>query len=358
MAKKREQGFAATLESYHAIMSDISAGNYSPTYLFMGAESYFIDKISEAILADALSEDDRDFNLDVVYGQDRSAAEIMELARTYPLMCPRRVVVVREASEIRDFAKLEAYFASPSAATVLVLCYKGKTVDKRSAVYKKALTSGVVFDSVAARDYEVKGFLTELVSRRGLSIDTKAKELILEHLGTDLTKIDNEVVKLLNALPVGSTQINCDHIERYIGISKEYNVFELTDALSLGDSAKVFRIVNNFILNPKNNPFVMVNTSLFRHFLALFRVGLIVNTAKRKGTPLPDKYTIVKEAGLSGVFLVDKYVSASRLFPAERCLRIIGYIREYDMKSKGIGASASMTDGDLLKELMLKIMSY
>lgn len=356
MAKKREQGFSATVAAYNSLMEEIKGGVFRPLYLLHGEEPYFIDRLSYAIESGALSEEERDFNFDLIYGSDYSANEIVNMARTYPMMSERRLIILREAAQMTDFAKFENYFSSPSQTTVLVICYKGKSPDKRSSVYKKAVANGIVFDSVKARDYEVKSFISKLTAVRGCTIEPKAAELIVEHLGSELVKIDNEVIKLLNAMGEGETNITPTHIEKFIGISKDYNVFELTDALSIRDRKKILTIANYFNSNPKNNPLVMILPSLFRHFLSLYCVAMILLESKRKGGGRPDNYSIAKSANLPGPYFVDKYISATNIYPAHKSLAIMGMIREYDMKSKGINGG-SLSEGEMLRELLLKIIS-
>lgn len=356
MAKKREQGFAATVTAYNSLMGEIKKGVFQPFYLLHGEESYFIDRLSDAIESGSLSDDERDFNFELVYGADYTAADIINMAKTYPMMSERRVIIVREATQLSEFGKLESYFASPVQSTVLVICYKGKSPDKRSSVYKKAASNGVVFDSVKARDYEVKSFISKLTAARGCTIDPKAAELIVEHLGSELIKIDNEVIKLLNAMGEGEKNITTAHIEKFIGISKDYNVFELTDALSVKNRLKILTIADYFKSNPKNNPVVMVLPSLFRHFLSIYCVGMILLESKRKGGSRPDNYSIAKTANLPGPYFVDKYISATNIYPVQKSLAILGIIREYDMKSKGINGG-SLSEGELLRELLLKIIT-
>ncbi len=355
MAKKREQGFNATVEMYHTLMDDIKRGGISSLYLLHGEEPYFIDKVSDKLTA-IISEDLADFNLEVVYGSDTNAATVIELCRTYPMMSDKRVVVLREAAQMSDINKLESYVDNPSNSTVLVICYKGKSVDKRSAFYKKISKNGIVFESVSARDYEIKNFLSELLQGHGFTIDVKAKELLVEHLGCEVTKIDNEIMKLMNAMDEGVKAITCDHIERYVGISKEYNVFELTDALSARDGAKVLRISSYFNANPKSAPLVLLVPSLFKHFLSIFNIGMTMNDCRRKGLAIPDKYTLAKQAGLASHFFVDKYITAAGYYPPVKSLAIMGYIRDCDMRSKGIGGAA-LSEGELLRELLLKILN-
>lgn len=354
MAKKSEQGFSATVENFQGIMSKLSKREFAPLYLLYGEEPYFIDQISDYITANAIAEEEWDFNREIIYGQEQSAASVMELSRTYPMMADHRVVVVREAGSLSDFNKLEQYFENPVPTTILVICYKGKNIDKRLTVYKKAVAKGVVFESVPARDYEIKSYLSQLVERRGCSIDAKAKELLVEHLGCDLVKIDNEIVKLLNAMAEGENKITCDHIERFIGISKEYNIFELTTALGTKDVNKSLSIAAYFESNPKNNPLVMTLPSIFKYFLTVFCVGMIIFDHKKRGKPMPDNFTMAKMAKLPGAFFVDKYITASRYYPPAKSLEILGIIRKYDLRSKGMGGG-SLPDGELLRELLLKI---
>ncbi len=355
MAKKADKGFNATIESYHKVMGDIAKGELATIYLLNGEESYFIDKISEAITNTVPSEW-ADFDMDVLYGADSSAGEVIELCRTYPMGAARRVVVVREATQLSDIAKLEGYIQNPLPTTTLVICYKGKSYDKRSALYKKSATAGVVFESVVARDYEVKLFLSELLATRGFTIESKAKELLVEHLGSDITKIDNEIAKLMNAMPEGISVINSDHIERYVGISKEYNIFEFNDAVATADMLKMMRIASYFESNPKSAPLVMLLPTLFKHFLSIFSVGMIIYDCKKRGVSVPDKYALASQASLPSAFFVDKYIAASSLYPPPRVLRVLGYIRDCDMRSKGIGL-APLSEGELLRDLILKIVN-
>lgn len=354
MAKKSDQGFNATVENFQSIMQKLQKREYSPLYVLCGEEPYFIDKISEYIAEHAIAEEERDFNREIIYGSEHTAASVMELSRTYPMMASHRVVVVREAASISDFNKMESYFENPMKSTILVLCYKGKSLDKRQAVYKKAVANGVVFESVPARDYEIKGYLSQLVESRGCTIDTKAKELLVEHLGCDLRKIDNEIVKLLNAMGEKERKISCDHIEKFIGISKDYNIFELTTALGTKDATRALSIAAYFESNPKNNPLALTIPSIFKYFLTIFCVGMIIFDHKKKGKPQPDNFTMAKMAKLPGPYFVDKYCAASRLYPPAKALAILGLVREYDLKSKGMGAG-TLTDGELLRELLLKI---
>lgn len=356
MAKKREQGFSATVENFQLIMKNMASGEFSPLYILYGEEPYFIDKISDYIAEHALSADERDFNQEVVYGSETSASAIINMAKTYPMMATRRVVIVREAAAMSDFSKLEQYIENPLTTTILLICYKGKSLDKRLTLYKKAQSKGVIFESVVARDYEIKSYLSQLVESRGYTIDMKAKELLVEHLGCDLMKIDNEIIKLNNAMGEGEHKITPDHIERFIGISKDYNIFELTTALGVKDMASALKIADYFESNPKNNPLVITIPSIFKHFLTIFCVGMIIFDHRKRGKSLPDNFTLAKMAKLPGPFFVDKYVTATNIYPPNKALHILGIIREYDMKSKGMGVG-SLTDGEILRELLLKIFT-
>lgn len=356
MAKKRENNFASTVEDYHRIMHDLQSGKFSPLYLLCGEEGYFIDKICDYIAENAIDKELHDFNLNILYGSEHAAGSITEHAMTYPMMSDRRVVIVKEAVQIKDFTKLEKYFDDPSSSTILVICYKGKSLDKRLVVTKRAISNGVFFESVPARDYEIKTYLTELVMSRKCSIDAKAKELLVDHLGCDLRKIDNEIIKLLNAIGENENKITSSHIEKYIGISKDYNIFELTTALGTKNMAKALTIANYFEENPKSNPLVVILPSIFKYFLSLFCVGMIVQDSKKKGKPIPNNYEITKMAKLSNAYFVDKYLAAARIYPPLKSLNILGVIRKYDMKSKGID-TGSLSDGEILRELLLKIFN-
>lgn len=356
MAKKREQGFAATVESFSTIMRKLHLREYANIYILYGEEPFFIDKISEYIAQNAISAEEKDFNQEIVYGSETSASTVMEIARTFPMFSDRRVLVVREAAQMADFNKLEQYLENPVETTILVLCYKGKSLDKRLSFYKKAVNSGaVMFESVVARDYEIKGYLGEMIASHGCTIDAQAKELLVEHLGCDLKTIDNELTKLLSAMAVGDKRITNEHIEKYIGISKENNIFELTAALGEKNVKKVLSIAENFAQNPKNAPLVVTIPSIFKYFLTVFCVGMIIFDCKKRNKPMPSNIELSQRAKLPGAFFVDKYITASKIYPPSRAFQILGIIREYDMKSKGIG-TGSLSDGELLKELLLKIV--
>lgn len=355
MAKKREQGFGVTVENFQMIMQQLSSRKYAPFYILYGEEPYFIDKISDYLTNNVMPVEERDFNQELFYGNECTVATVMQAARTYPMMGEHRLVMVREAGSMSDFAKLEQYFENPVSTTILVICYSGKSLDKRLTLYKKASAKGVLFESVVARDYEIKGYLSDIAQSRGYTMDTKSKELLVEHLGCDLKKIDNELIKLRNAMGESEKNITCDHIEKFIGISKEYNIFELTTALGTKDVARALGIASYFESNTKNNPLVVTIPSIFNYFLAVFCVGMIIFEHKKRGVPVPDNFTLAKMAKLPGAFFVDKYISASRIYPPVKSLEILGIIREYDLKSKGMG-TGSLTDGEILRELILKIV--
>ena len=356
MAKKREQNFTATIEDFQNIMKDLYARKFSPLYVLTGDEPYFIDKISDFIASNVMPEDTRDFNQDVLYGNDCDAATVINYCRTFPMMTEKRVVILREATQMSDFAKLEKYFDSPMSTTILVVCYKGKTLDKRQAVTKKAIANAVFFESVTARDYEIKQYLSELVSSHNFTIDFKAKELLVEHLGCSLKKIDNELTKLLSAMGEGERVINSAHIEKYIGISKDYNIFELTSAIGTKNAVKALAIAAYFEENSKNNPLVVTIPSVFKYMLSVFAVGMIILEHNKKRVPMPSNFEMARMAKLSGAYFVDKYIAASRIYPPSKALAILGIIRKYDMKSKGV-ETGSLTDGEILRELLLKIFT-
>ena len=308
-----------------------------------------------ARLADAiLPPDERAFNQTVVYGKDTDAGAVINLCRQMPMTGTRQVVIVREAQSLRRLEQLSLYTASPCATTILVLCHKERNMDKRSQLYKQIAGRGVVFESVRPRDYEIAGWLAEYIRSRNCTIDAKSVSMLVDHLGADIAKIANEIDKLMTFLPEGTSRITAEHIEQNIGISKDFNNFELTRALSEKDMARALRIADHFARNPKENPLLVTLGTLFTHFQRIFIVNYQRWLCRRKGTPMPPDAELARMLKLSSAFFLKEYQQAASLYPNSRVFAIMGLIREYDLKSKGID-SGQATDGELLKELLLKI---
>lgn len=337
------------------LLSTMKGGVYSPIYLLMGEEPYYIDLIADYIQDHALEPSERDFNQTILYGKDTNAAQVISQARRYPMMSSRQVVVVREAQAMGQIDELTHYLGAPMKSTVLVLCYKGKSIDKRSVLYKKMVASGaVIVESVAPRDYEISGWVSQMVASKGLTIEHKAVAMIADFIGADLAKIENEIDKLLTRLDSTTKNITPDMVEQNIGISKDYNNFELTKALSARDIKQALTIADHFAANPKDNPLMVTTSVLFNHFQRIVTLNIYKWEAKQKKVPLGSESDIAKLLGLSHSFFVQEYMMASQNYPNTKAFPILGLIRQWEMKSKGMGAG-SADQGELLKELILRI---
>jgi len=326
------------------IINDIKAGNLKPIYFLMGEEPYYIDKISEYIENNVLEEAEKGFNQVVMYGRDVAIDEIVSAAKRFPMMAEKQVIIVKEAQDLsRVIDKLESYAANPQPTTVLVINYKYKKLDKRKKVYKVIAKSGLIFESKKLYENQVADWIRRVLGGKKYNIEPKAAQLLVEFLGTDLSKINNELTKLTSVLPA-ETIINADHIEENIGISKDFNNFELRKSVGERNVVKANRIINYFAQNPKNNPLVMTISLLNSFFTQL----LMYHGLKDKS-----KTSAAKALGVNPYF-IDDYVSAARNYPMRKVSQIIGLLRDADVKSKGVGANQS--HHDILKELLFKIM--
>ncbi len=326
------------------IIKDIKSGNVHPIYFLMGEESYFIDKVVDYIQDNLLNETEREFDQQVLYGADVTMEQVVDAAKQFPMMSQRQVVILREAQLIRNIDCLEHYAAKPLASTVLVIVYR-KSFDKRTKIYKNLLASGAVFVSEKLKDWNVKDWIVSCVRERGFAIDARSAELLAEYLGNDLSKIANEVGKLILTIPAGGKSITSEQIERNIGISKEFNNFELQDAIVMRNVLKANRIIDFFAKNPSKNPIVLTLSSLFGFFSNLMSYYY-----------LPDKSKAAVASALQmHPFAADKIISASKNYSAGKVFNIIALLREYDARSKGVDNS-STSHGELLKELVFKII--
>ena len=328
------------------ITKDIKAGNIKPIYFFMGEEPYYIDKLTDFIQENVLQEHERDFNQTIIYGRDTTIEEVVSNAKRYPMMADRQVVIVREAQELsRYIDKLESYVENPQPTTVLVFAYKYKTLDKRKKVTKLLEKFGVVFESKKLYDNQVGDWIKRVLSGQGYAIEPKAAAILVEFLGTDLSKISNELDKLKIILPKGHT-ITAKDIEENIGFSKDFNNFELRSALGEKNQLKSYQIVDYFAQNPKDNPMVVTTAMVFSYFSQLLQYH---------GLKDKSKFNVAKELKINPFFVKD-YELASRNYPMRKVSGIIGTLRDIDVKSKGVGA-ASMSHHDLLKEMLIQIFN-
>lgn len=334
--------------TFNEIRQDIKAKRYKPIYFFCGEEPFFIDRLTALIEETALPEEEKAFNQTVVYGNDVSMSTVTDTARRFPMMSERQVVIVREAQNIRDFDNLLPYLDHFQSSTILVLAYKNKKPDKRKGVFKKLTTSPncVYFESAKLYDNKIPEWIIGYCKEKSHGITNKAAGILAESLGTDLSRIANEIDKLLLLLPQGG-EIQETLVEEHTGISKDFNNFELRNAIIRHDYLKANRIVNYFEANPKNNPLIPTISTLFQYFLNL----LTYHYHKKR---LPNQQEMAKALGVNPFFMKD-YTDGALIYNAMKCAQIIALLREYDMKSKGVG-NANISDGELLKELVFKIM--
>ena len=328
------------------ITKDIQSGNIKPIYFLMGEEPYYIDKLTDFIADTVLTEDEKGFNQVVLYGKDTSIEDILSNAKRYPMMADRQVVIVKEAQElVRTIDKIEAYVKNPQPTTVLVFAYKYKTLDKRKALPKEIAKAGVLFESKKLYENQVPDWIKRVLSGKGYSIEPKAAIMLVEFLGTDLSKINNELEKLKIILPKGHT-ITAKDIEENIGISKDYNIFELRKAIGKGEQLKAYQIIQYFAQNPKDNPFVLVVGQLFSYFTQLLQYH---------GLKDKSKANVASVLRVNPFFVAD-YEMAAKRFPMKKVSSIIAKLRELDVKGKGVEAS-SVSHHDLMKEMLVHIFS-
>lgn len=346
--------FKDSVAAFERIAADIAARRFASLYLLMGEESYFIDALSEQLAATVLGEAERAFNQVTVYGKDSDAGQVINLCRQMPMMGTCQVVILKEAQQLRGLDKLSLYTQKPSPTTILVICHKEKNADKRSAFYKGAAANGIVFESVRPRDYEIAAWLTQFIAEKGFAIAPKALSMLTDHLGTDISKISNEIRKLMVSMPEGTQRISDADIEANIGISKDFNNFELCKAVAAKDTARALMIADHFARNPKDNPLLVTILALFGQFRDLFVMNYLRWQSRNKGVPFPPDAELMRILKKSNVYVVGEIKQLSAGWDNRKVFRILGLLREYDAKSKGLNAGGA-SDGELLRELLLKI---
>ncbi|MGL2967095.1 DNA polymerase III subunit delta [Flavobacterium sp. XGLA_31] len=328
------------------IINDIKAGNIKPIYFLMGEEPYYIDKITEYLENNLLTEEEKGFNQMVLYGRDVTVEDIVGNAKRYPMMAERQVVIVKEAQELsRTIDKLESYAENPQPTTVLVMAYKYKTLDKRKKVTKVLGKHGLVYESKKMYENQVGEWIKRVLKGRGYDIEPKAMAMLVEFLGNDLSRIANELTKLEIILPKGST-ITPNHIEENIGFSKDFNVFEFRKAIGEKNQLKAYQIAAYFANNTKDNPLVVTTGLVFSFFSSLLQYH---------GLKDKSPANVAKVLKVNPYFLKD-YDVALRHYPMKKVSAIVGKLRDIDVKSKGVGANA-LPHGDLLKEMLVTIFN-
>lgn len=335
------------VSTYESIMRDLVDGNYCPVYLLMGDEPYYIDKVSDYIADNVLSDEDKYFNQDVVYGADVNASRVVELAHGYPMMPARyRVVVVKEAQDMKSTDAIEKYLEKVVPTTLLVLCYKNGVVRKKGLV-DKAKAVGVVLESKKKRDSELPGFIESYLRHHRVGIDPKAATMIADHIGADLNRIASELDKLIVALPDGDRRVTPEVVEQQIGVSKDFNFFELQRAIVVKDVFKANQIVNYFDKNPKAGSVYSCLPMLFRFFQNLMVAHYTPNRASEQA--------VAAQLELKSAWGARDYMVAMRNYSAAKTLQIIYKLREIDAKSKGLD-NQTTSSGDLMKELLFFIL--
>lgn len=329
------------------IVNDIKAGQIRPVYFLMGEEPYYIDKLSDFIEQNVLSEEEKGFNQTVLYGRDVSVEDVISTCKRYPMMAERQVVIVKEAQDLsKTIDKLESYAENPMPTTVLVVCYKYKTLDKRKKVTKQLEKNGLVYESKKLYENQIGEWIKRVLQGKNYAIEPKAAAMLVEFLGTDLSKINNELEKLQIIIPKGST-ITAKHIEDNIGFSKDYNVFELRKAIGDKNQLKAYQIAQYFADNPKDNPMVVTTSLVFSFF---------VNLLQYHGLKDKNPKNVASVLKVSPYFLKD-YDVALKNYPMRKVSAIVAKLRDIDVKSKGVGANA-LPNHDLLKEMLVEIFSW
>lgn len=332
--------------TFAQILKDINQKIYKPIYFLWGDEPFFIDEITDKIMTSVLSESERSFNQTVLYGKDTNMYQVVEMAKRFPMMANHQVVIVKEAQDLKDIKLLESYAENPLNSTILVFNYKYKKIDKRLKVFKTLDKKAVLFEAKPVYENKINAWIETWLLDQGLQIEPKASMLISENVGAQLSKIVNELKKLQISLPKGTTLITEQMVVDNIGISREYNVFELQRALGAKDKAKAYRIIHFFGKNPRNYPAVLTMGILFSYFKKLMVFHSLPNKAKNN---------VASAIGVSP-FFVDEYARAARNYNLRRLVDIVAIMRDYDMKLKGVG-SGDMPEGELMREMIYKILN-
>jgi DNA polymerase-3 subunit delta len=327
------------------IIKNIKEGRFEKIYFLHGEEAYFIDQITDAIISHALVDHERDFNQVILYGKEAEPLSLISELKGYPMMGQRKLVVLKEAQEFRQLEQLESYCEAPSETTIFVINYKYKTYDSRKKMVKSVMKNGLLFKSEKVKDYLLNDWVNAQVKTAGYSISSKACSLLVESIGNDLSRIVNEIEKLSIILEKG-TAINDVHIEENIGISKDYNVFELTKALSQRDLFKALKVVDYFDHNPKATEMVVVVASLFKFFAQLMRIHFLPNKSKE----------FVATSLKLHPYVAGELLIASRNFNPKSLARNIELLYQYDLKSKGVGNTGAIENGDLMREMVFQLI--
>ena len=332
--------------TYEEIVKNIKNKAYAPIYFLMGEEDYYIDRISDFITDSVLTEEEKEFNMTVLYGAETDVPTIINASKRYPMMAEHQVILVREAQALKKIEDLIYYVKKPLLSTILVICYKHGTLDRRKKVTAEIEKNGVLFESKKIKEYKLPEFISSYLKRRKVDIEQRAALLMAEFVGTDLNRMAGELEKLIITLPTGQTRITVEQIEKNIGISKDYNNFELRDALINKDILKANKIVKYFDDNKKNNPLQKTLATLFGYFQNLMLAYY---------APQKNEQGIAAQLGLRSSWQTKDYINGMTKFSGVKVMQIIRAIRDCDAKSKGY-MNSSQTEGQLLRELVYFIL--
>ena len=332
--------------TFDSIMHDLKQRNYLPIYYLMGEESFYIDKISDYIAENVLTPEERDFNMTVMYGADVTGKDVVEVARRYPMTSEHQVVIGKEAQKLKGLEPLEKYVEKPLASTILVFCHKYGVADRRKKVYSEMAKVGVVFESKKLRDRDLIPFIGKYLQARGASIDPKSEQIIADSIGPDLNRLTSELDKVLIALPADDKRVTPEVVERQIGVSKDFNTFELRDAIVNRNVYKANQIANYFDINPKAGSFYQILPLLFNYFQNLMIAFYCPQRASQEA--------VAKWLDLKSPWAAKDYMTGMRNYSGMKVMQIISKIREIDAKSKGID-NPNTPSGELMKELIFFI---
>ena len=334
--------------TFSQILNDLKKKQYQPVYFLHGNESYFIDAIADYIEKNVLSDGEKAFNQTVLYGKEIEFKQVVDTARRYPMMAPYQVVIIKEAQEMRTLKELVTYVEQPAQTTILVICHKHKRFDSRTKLGKALKKKAVIFEAKKLYDNQLPDWIHNYLQDKGFTIKPAATALIAEYLGTDLSKVVNELDKLAINLPKG-TNITQQHIQNNIGISKDYNVFELQKALGQKQVTKVNRIIKYFGANPKKNPMVMLVGSLYNYFSKIYVLHFLGNS---------NDQAMQKALRLSSSFFLREYKASAHNYPKRQTEKVLAILKEYDLKSKGVDNNTmSNPDSELMKEMVWRILN-
>jgi DNA polymerase-3 subunit delta len=328
------------------VIKNIKEGRFDKIYFLHGEEPFFIDQITDAIIEHSMEDHERDFNQVILYGKEAEPLSLISELKGYPMMGQRKLVVLKEAQEFKQLDQLESYCENPSDTTIFVINYKYKTYDSRKKIIKSATKNGLLFKSEKIKDYLMSDWVQTQVKSSGYTISSKACMLLIESIGNDLNRIVNEIEKLSIILEKG-TAINDVHIEENIGISKDYNVFELTNALAQRDLLKALKIVDYFEHNPKATDMVVVVANLFKFFTQLMRIHFLPNKSKEA----------VANSLKLHPYVAGELINASRNFNPKVLARNVELLYDYDLKSKGVGSTGAVGQGDLMREMVFQLIN-